>query len=93
MSEIRSAVTSDAPVGSEKQPEKPADSGNGEHNDSLHSTQGMDITLRSLKARAEVQAIREVLARTGWNRKRAAQLLRISYRGLLYKIQQHNITQ
>jgi DNA-binding NtrC family response regulator len=28
----------------------------------------------------------------GWNRRRAAQLLSISYRGLLYKIRQYNIT-
>jgi hypothetical protein len=39
-----------------------------------------------------MQAISQALAQTGWNRKRAAQLLSISYRGLLYKIRQHNIT-
>ena len=50
------------------------------------------MTLRALRARAEVQGIREVLALTGWNRKQAARLLKVSYRGLLYKIRQHNIT-
>jgi two-component system, NtrC family, response regulator AtoC len=50
------------------------------------------VTLRSLRAETEMQAISQALEQTGWNRKRAAQLLSISYRGLLYKIRQHNIT-
>lgn len=49
-------------------------------------------SLRSLRAETEIHAISQALAQTGWNRKRAAQLLSISYRGLLYKIRQHNIT-
>ncbi|HKN17318.1 MAG TPA: helix-turn-helix domain-containing protein [Candidatus Sulfotelmatobacter sp.] len=48
-------------------------------------------TLRSLRAAAEILAIRQALQETGWNRKRAAQLLSISYRGLLYKLRQHSI--
>jgi DNA-binding NtrC family response regulator len=50
------------------------------------------VTLRSLRAETEMQAISQALEQTGWNRKRAAKLLSISYRGLLYKIRQHNIT-
>jgi DNA-binding NtrC family response regulator len=50
------------------------------------------VTLRTLRAETEMQAISHALEQTGWNRKRAAQLLSISYRGLLYKIRQHNIT-
>lgn len=53
---------------------------------------GARVTLRTLRAEAETQAISQALRQTGWNRKRAAQLLSISYRGLLYKIRQHNIT-
>jgi DNA-binding NtrC family response regulator len=53
---------------------------------------GTRVTLRSLRAETEMQAISQALEQTGWNRKRAAQLLSISYRGLLYKIRQHNIT-
>lgn len=53
---------------------------------------GARVTLRALRAEAETQAISQALQQTGWNRKRAAQLLSISYRGLLYKIRQHNIT-
>jgi two-component system response regulator AtoC len=48
-------------------------------------------TLRSLRAAAEILAIKQALQETGWNRKRAAQLLSISYRGLLYKLRQHSI--
>lgn len=48
-------------------------------------------TLRSVCAAAEAHAIAMALRETGWNRKRAAQLLSISYRGLLYKIRQHGI--
>ncbi|PYX53488.1 MAG: hypothetical protein DMG73_20555 [Acidobacteria bacterium] len=49
-------------------------------------------TLRALRAEAEIHAISRALELTGWNRKRAAQLLSISYRGLLYKIRRHNIS-
>jgi len=52
---------------------------------------GLRPTLRSQRAAAEVLAIRHALEETGWNRKRAAQLLSISYRGLLYKLRQHRI--
>jgi DNA-binding NtrC family response regulator len=47
--------------------------------------------LRILRAQAEIKGIQSALELTGWNRKRAARLLKISYRGLLYKIRQHNI--
>ena len=50
------------------------------------------ITLRSLRVAAEIHAISRALEETGWNRRRAAEMLSISYRGLLYKIRQHNIT-
>jgi DNA-binding NtrC family response regulator len=51
-----------------------------------------NVGLRRFRAEAEIRAIREALEQVGWNRKRAAELLSISYRGLLYKICQHNIT-
>lgn len=56
------------------------------------SQQRRDMSLRSVRAVAEVTAIHCALQETGWNRKRAAKLLSISYRGLLYKIRRHNIT-
>jgi two-component system, NtrC family, response regulator AtoC len=59
---------------------------------SYYMQNGVHATLRHLRAQAEIQAIRHALEYTGWNRKRAASLLKISYRGLLYKIRYHNIT-
>lgn len=50
------------------------------------------VSLRSVRAQVECKAIMAALKRTGWNRKQAARMLKISYRGLLYKIRQHNIT-
>ena len=49
-------------------------------------------TLRGILDEAESQVIMCALQYTGWNRKRAAALLKISYRGLLYKIRRHSIT-
>jgi len=49
-------------------------------------------SLRSLRAEAEVHVIVQALHETDWNRKQAARLLSISYRGLLYKIRQYDIT-
>jgi DNA-binding NtrC family response regulator len=49
-------------------------------------------TLRGVLNEAESQVIQRALQYTGWNRKRAAAVLKISYRGLLYKIRRHSIT-
>ena len=57
-----------------------------------NSPQSHSMSLRTLRAGAEVAAIRYALQETGWNRKQAARLLSISYRGLLYKMSQHKIT-
>ncbi|HWR37598.1 MAG TPA: sigma-54 dependent transcriptional regulator [Clostridia bacterium] len=46
---------------------------------------------RDVKGEAEMQAISEALQETSWNRKRAAALLNISYKALLYKIKQYGI--
>lgn len=47
--------------------------------------------VRKLKDVAELNAITSALAQTNWNRKKAAQLLNISYKALLYKIRQYGI--
>jgi DNA-binding NtrC family response regulator len=52
----------------------------------------LNFSLRSFRDEAEIRAISSALTRTSWNRKRAAKLLSISYRGLLLKIRRHNIT-
>jgi transcriptional regulator with PAS, ATPase and Fis domain len=52
---------------------------------------GMRSVMRDMKDRAEAQMIQDALEVSGWNRRHAAKYLNISYRGLLYKIQQHRL--
>lgn len=47
--------------------------------------------LHSVKSKAERRAIAAALEDTGWNRKAAARLLNISYRNVLYKIEEYHI--
>jgi two-component system, NtrC family, response regulator AtoC len=56
------------------------------------SCSGMRSIMRDVKDRAEAELIQDALEVSGWNRRHAAQYLNISYRGLLYKIQQHRLT-
>jgi two-component system, NtrC family, response regulator AtoC len=53
---------------------------------------GIRSVVRDVKDRTEVQMIQSALEANGWNRRRAAQHLNISYRALLYKIQQHRLS-
>ncbi len=55
------------------------------------SGNGLKSLVRSVKDEAEIEAISRALAETNWNRKRAAALLKISYKALLYKIRQYEI--
>jgi two-component system, NtrC family, response regulator AtoC len=48
--------------------------------------------IQSVKAEAERNAIAVALEKTGWNRKAAARLLKVSYRTVLYKIEQYQMT-
>ncbi len=48
--------------------------------------------VRNLKGNAEAIAIAQSLEGTGWNRKAASNDLQISYKALLYKIKQYNLT-
>jgi two-component system, NtrC family, response regulator AtoC len=52
---------------------------------------GIRSIVRDVKDRTEVQMIQNALDAFGWNRRRTAQYLSISYRALLYKIQQHRL--
>ncbi len=52
----------------------------------------LKFLVRNLKDETEIHAITRALAETNWNRKKAARLLHISYRNLLYKIVRHGIT-
>ena len=53
---------------------------------------GMRSIVRDIKDRTEAQMIQDALDASGWNRRHAAQNLNISYRALLYKIQQHRLS-
>ncbi|MGP0020225.1 MAG: sigma-54-dependent transcriptional regulator [Candidatus Sulfotelmatobacter sp.] len=47
--------------------------------------------IQAVKWEAERNAIAAALKRTGWNRKAAARLLKVSYRTMLYKIDQYKM--
>jgi two-component system, NtrC family, response regulator AtoC len=54
-------------------------------------THSLKAAARAASREAERELILEALARTRWNRKRAAQELQISYKSLLYKLKQIGI--
>src|ERR1700734_2524991 len=78
---------------------QPRHDGNGgaAHGDSGTKTGeaggGLKSLARSAKDEAEGEAIRQALEQTNWNRKKAAALLQISYKALLYKIRQYGIAE
>jgi len=47
--------------------------------------------LHSVRTEAEKNAITAALQKTGWNRKAAARMIKVSYRTLLYKIDQYHL--
>jgi two-component system, NtrC family, response regulator AtoC len=55
------------------------------------SSQGLKSLLRNLKGETEATAISNALEQTQWNRRQAARLLNISYRGMLYKIREYGL--
>jgi len=62
---------------------------NGERSSSLNSLKSL---VQSVRFEAERNAIATALEKTGWNRKAAARLLKVSYRTLLYKIEQYHMS-
>ena len=48
--------------------------------------------VQSVKLEVERNAITAALEKSGWNRKAAARMLRVSYRTVLYKIDQYHLT-
>jgi len=62
---------------------------NGERSSSLNSLKSL---VQSVRYEAERNAIATALEKTGWNRKAAARLLKVSYRTLLYKIEQYHMS-
>jgi two-component system, NtrC family, response regulator AtoC len=53
--------------------------------------ESLKAMIQNIKSEAEKNAIGAALKTTGWNRKAAARLLRVSYRTLLYKIEQYQM--
>ena len=51
----------------------------------------LKLLVRNAKGEAERSAIAQALEQTRWNRKAAARLLNVSYRALLYKIQEYRL--
>jgi len=60
-------------------------------NGSTEEKSSLKILVRNAKGEAERSAIAQALQQTHWNRKAAARLLNISYRGLLYKIDEYRL--
>jgi two-component system, NtrC family, response regulator AtoC len=55
------------------------------------SPKSLKSLIQSVKSETERNAIGTALQKTGWNRKAAARLLQVSYRTLLYKIDQYHM--
>ena len=53
---------------------------------------GMKGAVNEVKNEIEIRMLQDALSASGWNRRRAAESLNISYRTLLYKIQQHRLS-
>jgi len=58
----------------------------------LRQTHPMRSLVQDVKHRTETRMIEEALLASGWNRRNAARTLNISYRSLLYKIQQYHLS-
>lgn len=53
---------------------------------------GMKDVINDIKNQTEIRMLQNALLASGWNRRRAATNLNISYRSLLYKIQQYRLS-
>ncbi|MGD0508435.1 MAG: sigma 54-interacting transcriptional regulator [Terriglobales bacterium] len=66
------------------------------HSSSAHPSEeeesSLKLLVRNAKGETERGAIAQALEQTNWNRKAAARLLHVSYRALLYKIQEYHLT-
>jgi DNA-binding NtrC family response regulator len=67
------------------------EAGYGEAGEKPSEPESLKSLIQGIKSEAEQNAIGAALKRTGWNRKAAARLLRVSYRTLLYKIDQYHM--
>ena len=68
--------------------------GNEEQRESSAAQQdagGLKFLARAVKKEAEAAAIAHALEQTNWHRQKAAAMLKISYKALLYKIKQYDL--
>ena len=66
--------------------------GDGRAGQDEAGSKSLKSLIRDVKSQAERNAIATALEKTGWNRKAAARLLKVSYRTMLYKIEQYRMT-
>jgi len=66
--------------------------GNGNGKSGNSGVNSLKSLVQSVRFEAERNAISTALEKTGWNRKAAARLLKVSYRTLLYKIEQYHMS-
>jgi two-component system, NtrC family, response regulator AtoC len=85
-------ASEDSPIsGSSGVPQSPFSSGGVEP---THvGARSLKSLIHNVKCETERNAIGMALGKTGWNRKAAARLLKISYRALLYKIDQYEMAE
>lgn len=63
-----------------------------QHAEDKADSKSLRSVIQSVRAEAERNAIAVALEKTGWNRKAAARLLDVSYRTVLYKIEQYSLS-
>lgn len=63
----------------------------GSKSEANDPTKSLKSLIRNVKCEAERNAIAAALEKTGWNRKAAARLLKVSYRTILYKIERYEM--
>jgi two-component system, NtrC family, response regulator AtoC len=88
-------LEADSELSSGKARLSPVTQDRGAHVLEMHAGEkasGLKSLLQSVKDEAEKNAIATALEQTRWNRKAAARLLKVSYRTLLYKIQQYHMS-
>ncbi|MCP4704919.1 MAG: sigma-54-dependent Fis family transcriptional regulator [candidate division Zixibacteria bacterium] len=81
-------VYSNIPVGVSAVEE---DAGAFEGHEKIANSYSLKKRVNLIVAHQERKLIKEVLGKTNWNRRRAAEQLEISYRSLLYKIKEYNL--
>ena len=58
----------------------------------VSGSKSLKSLIQDVKSEAERNAIASALEKTGWNRKAAARLLKVSYRTMLYKIEHYHMS-